>query len=55
MANWKILMEPANGGKPGEAWTDSGTVYDDANGPVADELASLQAADGVCRAAVFAG
>jgi hypothetical protein len=51
MAMWKILDEPTDGGKPGEAWTDSGTTYDDANGPIADQLAALQASDGRCRAA----
>lgn len=55
MATWKILTEPADGGKPGEAWTDSGTTYDDADGPIGDRLASLQAGDGVCRAAVLSG
>jgi len=51
MAQWKILKEPVGGAKPGEAWTDSGIVYDDSSGPVADYLASEQASDGVCRAA----
>jgi hypothetical protein len=51
MAMWKILSEPGDGGKLGEAWTDTGVTYDDGNGPVTDQLAILQALDGRCRAA----